>query len=289
MSGALLAAQETAAARVQTLGQSAAARLMKNAIDARRGTIKGITLIAPLMETDRYLVLSLPRKTIAQLSAYLSSLPAERREPFVSSWVSKNNLSLIVQHAKAGSPSRFDFKTEPIPGYASHMPARPAAPMESALRRAIPRQTAPVRRKTIEVAEPPIRPREMAPALKPIPARLRPAFDEKKRIITIPVPSNKPDGSRLHWKIMKPNMIFGERVLSVPIGLEFVASKASGRVEGRDLAKALVTLIYPYLVRRVRLELQSTTGRFSSAALQPGVVRSLQSVSQPDVKRYLGW
>jgi len=226
MSGPLLIAQQTAVARVRTLSPNAAARLMRNAIRTRRGVVKSITILAPLLETNKYIVLSLPSKAIQQLMGYVSSLNASKRQAFVSGWISKNQVALITQHASSGYRSRFSYKIVPIPKSGTLTP-RPVAP-RTAPRRTTPQPTA----------------RKQPAALLAIPAALRPKFKGGSGTryapyaISIPVPSRRRANSRLYSKGIRFN-IYGERTVPVVVRLDFIAEKAAGRVTGRKLATAV--------------------------------------------------
>lgn len=274
MAGRLLVAQQTATARVRTLSSTAATRLMRNAIRTRRGVVKSITILAPLLEANKYIVLSLPSKVIQQFMAYLSSLNVSKRQAFVSGWISKNQVALITQHAKSGYKSRFSFKIEPIPKVQSttSVPRR-VAPVP---RRTTPRTTprpAPARRLTLVPLKPKIT-RGLGTASKPY-------------ILAIPIPSRAKRGSVI-LHVDMPIRVSYARGFRRRVVFRFTfttTNRKSNRVKAADMERLLSRIVMNVLQAKAqRHELMS------SALVYRNVRKILKmGKSYSDIKNYIIW
>ncbi|MBU0527140.1 hypothetical protein KKE92_01550 [Candidatus Micrarchaeota archaeon] len=96
---------------------AAATRIIANPVETTRGQISRITLIVPTFGPARganrqYLVARIPQERVLELTTHLATLPPAQREPFVRTWIERNQQSMINAYF-GNQRDRFNFDFVP--------------------------------------------------------------------------------------------------------------------------------------------------------------------------------
>ena len=99
---------------VKTLTSSAARQLLTNPVEIRRGEIKSIAIVVPLLSApNKYLVARFSDQSLQPLMQQLRDLPEAQRQDFVRGWVVRTQQTIYEEYRRDPSRARFIVPSVP--------------------------------------------------------------------------------------------------------------------------------------------------------------------------------
>jgi hypothetical protein len=283
-----MVAQQSAIAEVKTLLPREAERVMSNAVIVLAGQVRAITLVVPLMEKDKYLVVKLPDQTVKDLIRSASTQSKEKRQAFITDFIAKNQQAMVAQHIRTGEPSRFTFKVIGL-----DQAATPMAPIVTP-RRVEAQKPQPVK---VPQPQPTVVPRRATPQPAEVswelslPPRFKGGKGLEKEwfVIQIPVPSKAKPGSTLINKDFVVRVPLSRGSVPVSFRLNFTASRGDSSVQSVTLATAIAKIAADKVEDMARKQSGGNAVGISITTMKLVISNQLARTRHPDVQKYISW